>query len=166
MENQDKLHLDTVVTRADALMHRRRQTILADSLEPPILTEVIPVEATLPAPALDPDMPLFTGIDTSPATRMERGTGVPSLPAAAVPDILLEELSCQLKKRLAGTIPALVESALDAALEGIITEIRQGLAARVETAIDDILAERASSTAEPTPGGEATMNLAVVRQKR
>lgn len=148
MEHQDKFDLDTVVTRADALMQRRRPSPLAASheapgQEPPILTEVVPA---------DMDAPLLVSDEPPAPTPPKDGTAAAADFESAVMDILAHDFAQRLQQRLTESIPALVESALEAALAGITEELRQGLAASADAALEDILSQK-------TP-------LAVTRQRR
>lgn len=130
-QDQESGSLSSVVARADALMQRRRQSLLpAEGEDLPVLTEVVDPDA---------DLPILTAEEDAWPEALEPE---PSAPDPAVLDILAHELARRLGERLAAEIPDLVATALQSVLTEVGEELRQGLAATTETAIRDFLAER------------------------
>lgn len=130
-QDQESGSLSSVVARADALMQRRRQSLLpAEGEDLPVLTEVVDPDA---------DLPILTAEEDAWPEALEPE---PPAPDPAVLDILAHELARRLGERLAAEIPDLVATALQSVLTEVGEELRQGLAATTETAIRDFLAER------------------------
>lgn len=132
MSEKEGIAVDSVVARADALMHRRRPQAVRPppNNDLPILTDALPGK--------DDDLPVLTVVETEEIVESIRQ---PQLDPALL-DKLAQEFTRRVHDRLEAELPSLVEAALQTTIAGLTKELEQGLIETTEAAIRDFLRER------------------------
>jgi hypothetical protein len=108
-----------IIARADALMHRRRQSdnefddipVLTDSIdqseEIPVLTQVVP-----PPELDDYPEPIETALESAADITLPASPESPSATDSGLREELILELTCRIEDRIKAVLPAIISSTI------------------------------------------------------